>query len=303
MIIKVRFATTQSHHSLQLVRWRSPVFPRALAEGLAAMGTPEVRTEGNPWKEPPADVLEKGMAYAARFFRDLEDYGSTKSNQLKVVLVGMAEAGKTSVAICLEGLGAGRLPSVKDRTVGVEIRDLRFGQAPKLDVKLWDFAGQQEYYDTHQVAMLRANLLVGEDAVELRCDLLRVAPPTNEFKLRGSSQKTCGVPHADDLPRCFAAPQMFLTQDALFVLTVDTFAYSEDGHSREDAIEQWLDILQCRVPGSVVLLVGTHGDLFASSAEREQRVEYVQRGWSCLVVHVIFLCTSWVEALIKPCRT
>ncbi|CAN0448714.1 unnamed protein product, partial [Ectocarpus fasciculatus] len=33
-----------------------------------------------------------------------------------------------------------------------------------------------------------------------------------------------------------------------------------------DALEQWLDILQARVPGSVVLLVGTHTDLFEDNA-------------------------------------
>lgn len=48
---------------------------------------------------------------------------------------------------------------------------------------------------------------------------------------------------------------MFLTPDALLVLVVDMFAYS-DVNSSKDALEQWLDILQARVPGSVVLIVG-----------------------------------------------
>lgn len=74
------------------------------------------------------------------------------------------------------------------------------------------------------------------------------------------------------------ATQMFLTPGALFVLVVDIFAYSEDGHSREDAVEQWLDILQARVPGSVVLLVGTHGDLFDSSADCSKRVKRFLEG-------------------------
>lgn len=88
-------------------------------------------------------------------------------------------------------------------------------------------------------------------------------------------------PRSQRFARCFAAPQMFLTQDALFVLVVDTSAYSEDGSSKEDALEQWLDILQSRVPGSVVVLIGKHGDLFASSAERRKRVECVKKGWLC----------------------
>lgn len=71
---------------------------------------------------------------------------------------------------------------------------------------------------------------------------------------------------------------MFLTPGALFVLVVDMFAYSEDGLSREDALEQWLDILQARVPGSVVLLVGTHSDSFDSPAECSKRVERFLKG-------------------------
>ncbi|CAB1103818.1 unnamed protein product [Ectocarpus sp. CCAP 1310/34] len=191
----------------------------------------DVSTGNNPWTEPPADVLQVGLAYAASFLKDLEDFGRTSSNRLKVVLVGLGNAGKTSVAVRLEGLAPSKpLPSAKERTVGVEIRDIRLGSGPanarsggnaELDVKLWDFAGQRAYYDTHQ---------------------------------------------------------MFLTPGALFVLVVDMFAYSEDGHSREDALEQWLDILQARVPGSVVLLMGTHSDSFDSPAECSKRVDCFVKG-------------------------
>lgn len=59
---------------------------------------------------------------------------------------------------------------------------------------------------------------------------------------------------------------MFLTPDALFLLVVDMFAYSAK-HSREDALDQWLDILQSRVPGSIVLLVGTHSDKFGANED------------------------------------
>ena len=75
--------------------------------------------------------------------------------------------------------------------------------------------------------------------------------------------------------------QIFLTPDALFVLVVDMSAYSKTGQSREEALEQWLDILQSRVPGSVVLLVGTHGDSFDSPEECSKRVECFLKGESC----------------------
>lgn len=75
---------------------------------------------------------------------------------------------------------------------------------------------------------------------------------------------------------------MFLTPGALFVLVVDLFTYSIE-NSSEDALKQWLDILQSRVPGSVVLLVGTHIDPFATPAEYNKRMQCFKK----VVPHVI----------------
>ena len=123
-----------------------------------------VVTKNNPWKEPPAEVMERGMVHAAVFLRDLDDYGRAWSNRLKVVLVGLGEAGKTSIATRLEDRLGSNCPKPEERTVGVELRDIKLGPGPinegrgpnvELDVSLWDFAGQRAYYDTHQVrAML-----------------------------------------------------------------------------------------------------------------------------------------------------
>lgn len=56
------------------------------------------------------------------------------------------------------------------------------------------------------------------------------------------------------------------------------FAYSE--HGREAALEQWLDILQSRVPGSVVLLVGTHSYSFKNEDECTEQVDRFKQGVS-----------------------
>lgn len=100
------------------------------------------------------------MGYAARFLKDLEEFGRTSSNRLKAVLVGLGNAGKTSLAVRLAGPPYDALPTTEERTVGVEIRDIQLGPGPAddkndrnayLDMKFWDFAGQKAYYDTHQV--------------------------------------------------------------------------------------------------------------------------------------------------------
>ncbi|CAM9152581.1 unnamed protein product, partial [Sphacelaria rigidula] len=95
--------------------------------------------------------MAKGMDHAVSFLRDLDDYGRTWSNRLTVVLVGLGEAGKTTIAGRLEDRFSSRLPELEERTIGVEIRDIKLESSPvtgerlpnvALDVSLWDFAGQ-----------------------------------------------------------------------------------------------------------------------------------------------------------------
>lgn len=84
---------------------------------------------------------------------------------------------------------------------------------------------------------------------------------------------------------------MFLTLGALFILVVDLHAYSVR-NSPEDALDQWLDILQSRVPGAVVLLVGTHSDLFgANLAESSARTDGFKRGRSWGRIVTVVMCT------------
>ena len=104
--------------------------------------------------------MDQGLHAVIRYWQDTERYGRRFSNRLKVVLVGLGSAGKTSLAIRLEGRDGDSLPGEEERTVGVEIRDIHLNPNPvshpqhsgqDLAVKLWDFAGQRAYYDTHQV--------------------------------------------------------------------------------------------------------------------------------------------------------
>ncbi|CAN0349439.1 unnamed protein product, partial [Ascophyllum nodosum] len=182
----------------------------------------------NPWKKPPRDVMRQGFRAVIRYWKDTERYGRRFSNRLKVVLVGLGSAGKTSLAIRLEGRDGDSLPGEEERTVGVEIRDINLKPSPAshpqhsgqdLAVKLWDFAGQRAYYDTHQI---------------------------------------------------------FLTKDALYILVVDVSTYRVE-HTPEEAIEQWIDIIQSRVPGAVVLLVGTHKDALLNADLCEERMKKLHR--------------------------
>lgn len=68
--------------------------------------------------------------------------GEGKSNRLKMVLVGLAEAGKTTIVRHFTG---GPVPKGPDRTVGIEITpDWRPLLEGPLQVNIWDFAGQAD---------------------------------------------------------------------------------------------------------------------------------------------------------------
>lgn len=133
----------------------------AVADDLLTRGNvAEFFSDRNPWKKPPPEVIARGREAVVKYLQDLDTFGSALSNRLKVVLVGLGNAGKTSIAVRLERGSSGDLPRSEERTIGVEIRDIELGPNPaprtkgsgsNLAVKLWDFAGQRAYYDTHQV--------------------------------------------------------------------------------------------------------------------------------------------------------
>lgn len=153
-------------------------------------------------------MVESGAFRALEWWQDVDRYGEGKSNKLKMVLVGLAEAGKTTIVRHFTG---GPVPERPDRTVGIEITpDWRPLNEGPLQVSIWDFAGQADYYSSHQ---------------------------------------------------------LFLTKGALFLLVVDLRAFSEEVQSgvdnftdRRGRIYWWLEMLNMRVPGAAIALVGSHVD-------------------------------------------
>ncbi|MEO1513348.1 MAG: leucine-rich repeat domain-containing protein, partial [Planctomycetota bacterium] len=76
----------------------------------------------NPLQEPPREVANRGFDAIKSYFEELEK-GERTSKLLKVVLVGDAEAGKTSLRNALEGSPNPR-QAEEDRTVHVEIKQI-----------------------------------------------------------------------------------------------------------------------------------------------------------------------------------
>lgn len=76
-------------------------------------------------------------------------------NRLKVVMVGAARAGKTSLVRSLRE-GVPRLTAEWDRTIGVDIgRPWNLGATEKLELIFWDFGGHTDYHPTHRLFYTR----------------------------------------------------------------------------------------------------------------------------------------------------
>lgn len=196
-------------------RARLKGIPKEVAMALKPLSTKgRLSLEENPWGEPPAEVVSRGLDSVIAYWDDLASSGAIVSWKLKVVLVGAVKAGKTSLA---KGMmkGTPDLCDEDDRTKGVDVhvsKPCKPDAARSLELIFWDFAGHSEYYSTHQI---------------------------------------------------------FLSKGALHLLVVNLRRFSEEPSVRNELVDMWLDVLQCRVPGSHVLVIATQIDRFTDDYEEE----------------------------------
>lgn len=115
----------------------------------------KVTLEGNPWIRPPESVMSLGLMSAKRWWIDINRFGEGTSNKLKIVLVGLAEAGKTTIVRHLTG----RNPP-EGHTIGVEVTEWNPRDDLPPSVSLWDFAGQTDYYAYHHIFLTKGALFI-----------------------------------------------------------------------------------------------------------------------------------------------
>ena len=120
--------------------------------------------------------------------------------RMKLMLVGLANRGKTTLVKRLQGKDCGN-----ESTVGVEVSEWWFkpslGKKP-FHFSIWDFGGQEEYYATHQcflsqrsLYLLLFNLTDGEAGVQ------ELKPWLNNIALR--APRSCVIivgTHLDEVP-------------------------------------------------------------------------------------------------------
>ena len=273
---------------------RDPSVPKASPPSSPRVGPRVASFGGALGPIPPKvvvespDVLVGGeSAHSILEEEALEDEAVSVNDTLKVIFVGMAMVGKTSmIKRLIEGRDA-VIPTHDERTVGVDIyewdpkKDLRYtdidsrivfqdeelaGTCGDVDVKfsVWDFAGQHVYHATHELFFSPRALyvLVWDMGATNRATMRRKEPTGDEtgaFKLTYDSSDE--EEEEEDEPE-------------------DALAAEEEGKRADRALERdidekvqfWIDCIQSSAPGAAILPVASFSDYFdGNGGEAEAR--------------------------------
>jgi GTPase SAR1 family protein len=206
----------------------------------------------------------------------------TVNDTLKVIFVGMAMAGKTSmIKRLMEGEDA-VIPKEDERTVGVDIyewdtkKDRRFEHIDsRIDLQdkeleetcgdvnvkfsVWDFAGQHVYHATHELFFSQRALyvLVWDMGATNSATLKRKNTRDNErgaFKLSYDSSDEEDEEDAD-----FVSEEEARRADRALERDID------------EKVQFWVDCIQSSVPGAAILPVASFDDLFSDSNNEEAK--------------------------------
>ncbi len=114
---------------------------------------------GNPLESPPVEVLNRGIEAIRDYFRQLEKEGKHYLYEAKLLVVGEAGAGKTTLAKKLEDPNY-KLQDHEESTQGINVIEWHFTLNTGRDfrVNIWDFGGQEIYHATHQFFLTKRSL-------------------------------------------------------------------------------------------------------------------------------------------------
>jgi len=131
-----------------------------------------IRIIGNLIQSPPLNIVEKGDKEIRNFLKLIEQYGSEKIYEAKILIVGQPAAGKTTLRKKL--FDDNYKPQPEKSTLGVEVKpNCKFEHTSLPDVKisasLWDFGGQEIQYMLHQYFLTPDSLyiLIANDRNEI----------------------------------------------------------------------------------------------------------------------------------------
>ena len=123
----------------------------------------------NPLEKPPIEVVKRGREAVSDYFRQLEKAGKDYIYEGKLLIIGEAGAGKTSLGKKIEDENY-ELRKDEESTPGIDVIEWHFPMEGSQDfrVNMWDFGGQEIYHATHQFFLTKRALyvLVADDRKE-----------------------------------------------------------------------------------------------------------------------------------------
>ena len=119
--------------------------------------------KNNPITNVPPEIIRQGWGEIISdngnpqaIFSYLKDKGKKRPlNELKVLLVGEGDVGKTSL---LKRLLHDTFNSEEPKTPGINIEKWQLSQKPDIRLNLWDFGGQKVMQTTHQFFLTKRSL-------------------------------------------------------------------------------------------------------------------------------------------------
>jgi internalin A len=136
--------------------------------------------EGQPIESPPPEIVKEGVGAIKNYWRQQREAGIDYLCEAKLLIVGEAGAGKTTLANKIVDPSY-QLKTNEESTEGIEVTRWGFRSAIRVKtdaddkllerdfrVNIWDFGGQEVYHATHQFFLTRRSLyaLVADDRKE-----------------------------------------------------------------------------------------------------------------------------------------
>ena len=117
----------------------------------------------NPLERPPIEVAKKGIKAIRQYFRQLKEEGTDYIYEAKLLIIGEAGAGKTTLAKKIKDPNY-KLDTDEKSTEGINVTKWNFTFLNKekkqrdFKVNIWDFGGQEIYHATHQFFLTKRSL-------------------------------------------------------------------------------------------------------------------------------------------------
>lgn len=103
-----------------------------------------------PLTNPPIEIAQQGNAAILRYWEEQERTGTFTLNEARLLVVGQAGAGKTSLRTKIMDAQAD-LPTEDKTTRGIDIETYQFPtEAGPFNLRIWDFGGQNIQHYAHQ---------------------------------------------------------------------------------------------------------------------------------------------------------